>query len=95
MLKKELTSTEKIESDVEDVVTEKIAKIVKKKVTTRKKASDLSIRQKIVWKIFDANYREVACFPYLEEKEAYLQADVFTKKKNKCFFVNKAKVPMD
>ena len=53
----------------------------KKKTTPRKKATTAVQRQKAVWKVFDSNYKEVACFPYSEKDEAYAKADVLTKKR--------------
>ncbi len=73
---------------------EKAKKTEKKKAAPRKKASDAVARQKIVWKVFDAGFKEVACFPYPEKAEAYLAVETLTKKKNKFHFVNEATVPM-
>ncbi|MCF6149223.1 MAG: hypothetical protein E3K37_11260 [Candidatus Kuenenia sp.] len=67
----------------------------KKRTTTRKKAIESVIRQKIVWKVYDSNYKEVACFPYIEKTKAYLTADALTKKKNVNHFVNEVNVPME
>ncbi len=66
----------------------------KKKATTRKKKAETIKRYKAVWKVFDAGYKEVACFPYSEKGEAYARAEVLTKKKNNNHFVNEIKVPM-
>jgi hypothetical protein len=67
----------------------------KKKATTRKKKVETIKRHKAVWKVFDAGYKEVACFPYSEKDEAYARAEDLIKKKNNNYFVNEIKVPME
>ena len=66
----------------------------KKKATTRKKKVETIKRYKAVWKVFDASYKEVACFPYSEKGEAHARAEDLTKKKKNNHFVNEIKVPM-
>jgi len=66
----------------------------KKKATTRKKKVETIKRYKAVWKVFDAGYKEVACFPYSEKGEAHVRAEDLTKKKKNNHFVNEIKVPM-
>ena len=67
----------------------------KKKATTRKKKVETIKRYKAVWKVFDAGYKEVGCFPYSEKDEAHARAEGLTKKKNNNHFVNEIKVPME
>ncbi len=73
----------------------------KKKAEKRKstpsstKTSTAVKRQKVVWKVFDAGYKEVASFPYAERAEADTKAGDLTKKKNQNFLVRGIKVPME
>jgi len=72
-------------------------KATKKKVTGKKvskKAAAAGQRLKVVWKVFNANYKEVGCFPYPEKKKAYKMAQSLDKKNKGNHFVNAAKVPM-
>jgi hypothetical protein len=49
---------------------------------------------KFVWKVFNNNCKEVACFPYPEKDEADARATKLTQKTGKEHFVNSVKVPM-
>ena len=92
---KRMTSKERIMQMAEEAaagIKEKPEK--KKKATTRKKKVETIKRYKAVWKVFDAGYKEVACFPYSEKDEAHARAKDLTKKKNNKYFVNEIKVPM-
>jgi hypothetical protein len=92
---KRMTSKERILQLAEEAAAGKEKKTEKKKkATTRKKKVETIQRHKAVWKIFDASYKEVACFPYSEKNEAYAKADDLTKKKNNKYFVNEIKVLM-
>jgi DNA uptake protein ComE-like DNA-binding protein len=92
---KRMTSKERILQMAEEAAAGKEKKTEKKKkATTRKKKVETIQRHKAVWKIFDASYKEVACFPYSEKNEAYAKADDLTKKKNNKYFVNEIKVLM-
>ncbi len=73
-------------------------KVEKKKTTgttTRKKASAAADRKKLVWKVFNDSYKEMACFPYPEKEKAYSAAEELTKKNGKNYFVNNVTVPME
>jgi len=70
-------------------------KVTKKKTTRKKKAKAPPVRQKVVWKVFDGNYNEVACFAYPDKAKAYAKADELTKAKEKTYFVNAVKVDME
>ena len=90
---KRMTSKEKIMKMAEEAVAGKEKKAEKKKkTTTRKKKVETIKRYKAVWKVFDAGYKEVACFPYSEKDEAHTKAKDLTKKKNNNHFVNEIKV---
>ncbi len=92
---KRMTSKEKILQMAEEAATGKEKKTEKKKkATTRKKKVETIKRYKAVWKVFDAGYKEVGCFPYSEKAEAYARAEDLTKKKNNNYFVNEIKIPM-
>ena len=72
-------------------------KTVKKKagtVRSRRKKADPAKRMKFVWKVFNDNFKEVACFPYPEKEAADAKAAQLTKKTGKEHFVNSIKVPM-
>jgi len=61
----------------------------------RKKVAASVKREKTVWKVFNNNYKEIACFPYPEKAKADAQAAKLTKKTGSQHFVNSAKVPME
>jgi len=90
-----MSNKERIQQKAAEAAAGKKEKTEKKKKTTRKKATTTINRRKVVWKVFDSNYKEVACFPYPEKAKAYSTADVLTKKKNKIHFVNDVSVPME
>jgi len=92
---KRMTSKERILRMAEEAVAGKEKKTEKKKTTTRKKKVEIIKRYKAVWKVFDAGYKEVACFAYYEKDEAHTRAKDLTKKKNNNHFVNEIKVPME
>ena len=97
MVKKILSEKEEIQSKVDETVkgkTVKAVKAVKKKATSAKKTTKSITRKKVVWKVFDNNFKEVACFSHLEKTEAYSAADALTVKKKKSHFVNEVNVPM-
>jgi len=79
--------------------TKKVTKVTKKKTTKKKastkKATAAPKQLKVVWKVFDAGYKEVACFPYPEKDKAYTKAEDLAKKNKKSHFVNAVKVPME
>ena len=74
-------------------------KAKKKRAGTKKKRAGATKtappqRMKFVWKVFNNNVREVACFPYPEKAQAEAKAAELTKKTGKEHFVNSIKVPM-
>jgi len=96
---KRMTSKERIQQMAEEAaVGEEVkAEKKKKKATTVKKAAKSIIkREKVVWKIFDAGYKEVACFPYSQKDEAFAKLDERKLKKSTVnYFINEVKVPME
>ena len=72
---------------------EKKAKKAKKKPARAKKTAPKQ-RMKFVWKVFNNNAKEVACFPYPEKAHAEAKAAELTQKTGKEHFVNSIKVPM-
>ncbi len=92
---KKMSSKERIMQMAEEAAAGKEKKPEKKKkATTRKKKVETIKRYKAVWKVFDAGYKEVACFPYSEKDKAHTKAKDLTKKKNNNHFVNEIKVLM-
>ena len=74
----------------------KVEEKMKKATTTKKVAKSVIKREKVVWKIFDASYKEVACFPYSEKDEAFAKLEERKQKKiTTSFFINEVKVPME
>jgi len=73
-----------------------VKKKAAKKKTTKKKMSKKAAMagQKliVVWKVFNANYKEVGCFSYPEKKKAYKMAENLDKKNKGKHFVNAVKV---
>ncbi|GJQ58854.1 MAG: hypothetical protein D8M57_01890 [Candidatus Scalindua sp. AMX11] len=97
---KRVSSKERIRQKADEAVAgeqEKIKKKAEKRksTTSSAKASAAVKRQKIVWKVFDEGYKEVASFSYTEKAEAGAKADDLAKKKNKNFLVRAIKVPME
>ncbi len=96
---KKMTSKERIQQMAEEAAAgkEEKAEKKKKKATTTKKVAKKSIitREKVVWKIFDASYKEVACFPYAQKDDAFAKLEERKQKKSTVnFFINEVKVPM-
>ncbi|MFV1976931.1 MAG: hypothetical protein ACC651_14385 [Candidatus Scalindua sp.] len=95
---KRMTSKERIQQMAEEAEAgeEVKAEKKKKKATTRKVAKSIIKREKVVWKIFDAGYKEVACFPYAQKDEAFAKLEERKLKKSTVnFFINEVKVPME
>ena len=49
---------------------------------------------KFVWKVFNGNFKEVACFLYPDKAKAEATAVQLARKTGKEHFVNSVKVPM-
>jgi len=95
---KRATSKERVQQLADEAVAGEEAKAEKKKkkATTKKAAKSIIKREKVVWKVFDANYKEVACFPYSQKDEAFAKLDERKQKKSNInYFVNEVKVPME
>lgn len=95
---KKMTSKERIQQMAEEAAAggEVKAEKKKKKTTTKKAAKSVIKREKVVWKVFDANYKEVACFPYAQKDEAFAKLDERKQKKSAVnYFINEVKVPME
>ena len=95
---KRMTSKERIQQMAEEAAAgeEVKAEKKKKKATTRKVAKSIIKREKVVWKIFDAGYKEIACFPYAQKDEAFAKLEERKLKKSTVnFFINEVKVPME
>ena len=94
---KRMSNKERIQQKAEEAAADEKEKTEKKKkkATSRKKATTATNRKKIVWKVFDNSYKEVACFPYPEKDKAYSTAEDLNRKKNKHHFVNDVSVPME
>jgi hypothetical protein len=65
-------------------------KTVRKKVS--KKATEAGQPQKLVWKVFNASFKEVGCFTYPEKAKAYKMAEDLDKMEKGKHFVNAVKV---
>ncbi|HAK93574.1 MAG TPA: hypothetical protein DCM87_00830 [Planctomycetes bacterium] len=52
-------------------------------------------RVKLVWKVFNEGFKEMACFPYSKEAEAKEKAAALAKRTGKAHFVNGVKVAME
>ena len=96
---KRVSSKERLQQMAEEAEAGEELKAEKKKkkaTTTKKVAKSVIKREKVVWKIFDASYKEVACFPYSEKDEAFAKLDERKQKKSgTSFFINEVKVPME
>ncbi len=65
-----------------------------RKTRVRAKRVVVPKRVKLVWKVFNEGFKEMACFPYPEESRAREKAAALTKKTGKTHFVNGVKVAM-
>ena len=96
---KRVSSKERLQQMAEEAEAGEELKAEKKKkkaTTTRKTAKSIIKREKVVWKIFDAGYKEIACFPYAEKDEAFAKLEERKQKKSTVnFFINEVKVPME
>lgn len=98
---KRMSNNERIQRQAAEVAAKDKEKAEKKmavKATaskTEKKEATRTKRLKIVWKIFNEQYKEVGTFPYSEKAAAEAKAAALTKKSGKKHFVNPIKVPKD
>jgi hypothetical protein len=61
----------------------------------KKKAASSAGRQKIVWKVLDSSFKEVATFPFPQKEESEAEAARLTADKGREHFVKRVEVPMD
>ena len=98
---KRVTSKERLQQMAEEAAAgeeQKAEKKAKKAATTTKKkvAKSVITREKVVWKIFDASYKEIASFPYSQKDAAFAKLEERKQKKSTTtFFINEVKVPME
>ncbi len=96
-----VSSKERLQQMAEEAAAgeeQKAAKKAKKAATTTKKVAKSAVikREKVVWKIFDASYKEIASFPYSQKDEAFAKLEERKlKKSGTTFFINEVKVPME
>jgi len=88
----EAVATDEEKGTKEKVAKKKVAKkkVAKKKVSKKTAAAGQPL--KVVWKVFNSNFKEVGCFPYPEKKKAYKMAEELDKKNKSKHFVNAVKV---
>jgi len=97
---KRMSNKARIQQKAEEAAATKKEKATKKKVTKKKavkkkvskKTAVAGQKLKVVWKVFNSNYKEVGCFPYPEKKKAYKMAEDLDKKNKSKHFVNAVKV---
>ncbi len=93
---KRMTSKERIQQMADEAVADEEENGEKAKKKTTKKSASIINRYKVVWKVFDPGYKEVACFPYAQKDEAFAKMDELKQKKNNInYFINEVKVPME
>lgn len=94
-----ISSKERLQQLADEAAAGEELKEEKKKneaATTKKTVKSIVKREKVVWKIFDANYKEVDCFPYAQKDEAFAKLDERKQKKSGVnYFINEVKVPME
>ena len=80
--------------DKEQGAEEKEPKTDVRKASRSRKAPPKEKRVKFVWKVFDANSKEIASFPYPGKSEAEARAAELSGKTGKAHTVNCVRVPM-
>jgi len=73
----------------------KEAKTGVRKASGSRKTSRVQKRMKFVWSIVDEKSREIASFPYREQREAEVRASELSEKTGKTHTVNRVRVPME
>ena len=98
---KRMSNKARIQQKAEEAAAAKETKAAKKKVTKKKtakkkkvskKAAAAGQRLKVVWKVFNSNFKEVGCFPYAEKDKAYKMVEDLEKKIKGEHFVNAVRV---
>jgi hypothetical protein len=95
---KRLSNRRRIERMAEEAsikAEEKEPKREVRKASGSRKTSPTQKRMKFIWKVVDANSREVASFPYQGQSEAEARALEFSEKTGKAHTVNRVRVPME
>jgi hypothetical protein len=95
---KRLSNRQRIERMAEEAsieVEDKEPKKEVRKASGSRKTSPKQKRMKFIWKVVDANSKEVASFPYQGESEAQARAAELSKKTGKTHTVNRVRVPME
>ena len=91
-----MSSKERIRRMADDAAVKEEQKAEMKTTTSSsKKKAAISKSNKIVWKVFDVGYKEIACFPFPEKEKAYAAAEDLSRKSKKNYFVNEVSVPME
>ncbi|OHB67659.1 MAG: hypothetical protein A2Y76_12010 [Planctomycetes bacterium RBG_13_60_9] len=94
---KRLSNRERIERMAEEAsikAEEKEPKTDVRKAPRSRKTSPIRKRMKFIWKIVDANAKEIASFPYQGESQAQARAAELSQKTGKPHTVNRVRVPM-
>jgi hypothetical protein len=78
----------------EQVAEEREPEPVVRKASRSRKAAPKPKRMKLVWRVVDQNYREVASFPYREKPQADARAAELSQKTGKTHTVSSFQVPM-
>ena len=98
---KRMSNRERIDRMAAENAAAEEEKKVKKKTTKKKttsagkKKTTSSGRQKIVWKVLDSSFKEVAEFPFPEKDASEAEAARLTTDKGKEHFVKRVGVPME
>lgn len=66
-----------------------------RRASASRKTSPKPKRMKLVWKVVDANSKEVASFPYPAKDEAQARAAELSEKTGKAYRVDSVRVPME
>jgi hypothetical protein len=81
--------------DKEQPAEDKEPKTRVRKASGSKKAAPKEKRMKFVWKVVDANAKEIASFPYPAKDEAQARASALSEKTGKTHMVDSVRVPME
>jgi len=95
---KRLSNRQRIERMAEEAsidVEDKEPKKDVRKASGSRKTSPTQKRMKFIWKVVDANSKEVASFPYQGQSEAEARASELSEKTGKVHTVNRVRVPME
>ena len=66
-----------------------------RKASGSRKTAPKPKRMKLVWKVVDANSKEIASFPYPAKNEAEARASALSEKTRKAHRVDSVRVPME